>query len=226
MKGPVHPWTSLPRHPLGRGLLTLYGVGLVGHMIPWAPVHLLMTWLTPAALLVGGAITIWSDLERQKARRVFLIWFVFVMLAGFAAEAAGVATGRVFGAYSYGQVLGPKILGVPPVIALNWAVLTLGAARLARLWFPSRWIFPWVAGLLLAAFDLLLEPAAIHFGYWVWEDLLPPLQNFVAWGVLGAFFSAFLPGRRLAPQEERLAPFGLLVQALYFAALFVRFDLF
>src|SRR5690242_15259496 len=42
---------------------------------------------------------------------------------GFAAELAGVATGRPFGRYAYSDKLGPRVAGVPLLAAAAWAMM-------------------------------------------------------------------------------------------------------
>ena len=54
------------------------------------------------------------------------------------AEAVGVRTGAIFGAYSYGDVLGARLLAVPPVIGFNWTLTLLGALLLGRRCPPRR----------------------------------------------------------------------------------------
>ena len=43
--------------------------------------------------------------------------------SGFAAELAGVATGRPFGRYTYSDKLGPRVGGVPLLAAAAWAMM-------------------------------------------------------------------------------------------------------
>ena len=32
--------------------------------------------------------------------------------------------------------------------------------------------------------DVLIEPVAVKFDYWSWQDQIIPLQNFVAWYII------------------------------------------
>ena len=55
---------------------------------------------------------------------------------GFAAELAGVATGKPFGHYAYSGKLGPRVGGVPLLAAAAWAMMArpswVAAGRLTR----------------------------------------------------------------------------------------------
>jgi uncharacterized membrane protein len=66
----------------------------------------------------------------------------------FASEVIGVATGLIFGAYHYTDLLGPKLLGVPPMIQVGYLATGYASVIMARLWRvhsswsagTSRWI--------------------------------------------------------------------------------------
>lgn len=114
---------------------------------------------------------------------------------GLGVELLGSQTGWPFGVYSYATTPAPALLGVPLIVPLGWFALTLCAALLAG----GR---AWLAGLLLVAWDVGLEPLMTAAGYWHWTDPRPlwagaPLQNFVGWWAVGAGLAwAFV---RLAP---------------------------
>ena len=61
----------------------------------------------------------------EACRHATLVGQVLVITddAGFAAELAGVATGRPFGHYGYTERLGPKVRDVPVLAAAAWALL-------------------------------------------------------------------------------------------------------
>ncbi len=119
--------------------------------------------------------------------------------AGWAVEYLGSQTGFPFGSYSYAGAPGPTLLGVPLLVPLGWFALTLLATRFAG----GR---PLLAGLLLVAWDVGLEPLMTAQHFWTWHDPRPlwagaPLQNFLGWWVVGSTLSwAFT---RLAPALRR-----------------------
>ena len=108
---------------------------------------------------------------------------------GLVAEAVGTATGVPFGAYDYAGSLGPKLLGVPVVIPLAWAMFAypclLVGQRLARTTLGAAA----VGGFALASWDLFLDPQMVEAGHWRFADVtasLPgapgiPVSNYLGW---------------------------------------------
>jgi putative membrane protein len=192
----------------------LYAVGLAGHLIP--AVRPLMLRLTPGVLLVCGLAAVLPVL--LVSRRALWIWSAALFALTFLLEAAGTATGRIFGPYAYGSTLGWKLLEVPVVIAFNWLLVILGFIQLAWRWIRSPIPASLLAAALATAFDVLLEPVAIRLDYWGWQAASIPLQNYLAW-----FLIALAAG--LAFTVPRLSAAGtlparyVLIQTAFFAAL-------
>ena len=115
---------------------------------------------------------------------------------GFATELVGVATGRPFGHYTYGDGLGRRVGGVPVLAAAAWAMMSRPAWVVAGLIDarPAARV-PLAAG-ALTAWDVFLDPRMVRDGYWTWpgggryEGV--PLSNFAGWfltavGVFGVW---------------------------------------
>jgi putative membrane protein len=201
-------------------MLVMFVVGFVGHSfpatLPW------MLALTPWFLFSFGALAILPVLLERQAS--FYIWAGAVLVATFFLEAAGTATGRIFGPYTYGDTLAPKLLGVPVVIAFNWVLVILGALLLARLLTPNRLAAAFLGAGLAAAFDFLLEPSAMRLGYWSWTGVASPagipVQNYAAWFLIA--LAAGLPFSLAGiPARSRVPVAYFLIQAVFFAALLV-----
>jgi putative membrane protein len=140
-------------------------VGFIGHSLP--STLPLMLSMTPYTLLVCGLIAVFPVfLQRQWG---VLIWGLVVFVITFVLEALGTATGKIFGPYTYGQTLGPKLFSVPVVIAFNWLLVILGALSLAQLLFRKRLPVAFATAVLAVGFDYLLEPTAIRLDYWTWQ---------------------------------------------------------
>src|SRR5262245_42701976 len=60
--------------------------------------------------------------------RNIVAFILITVVVSFISEAVGVATGLVFGTYHYTDSLGPKLLGVPPLIQIGY--LATGYASL------------------------------------------------------------------------------------------------
>ena len=195
----------------------------------WPEGFTLLGTLSTAFLAL--AATAWAGQQVGPARA--LIATVAATLAGLGVEVLGSRTGFPFGTYSYAGAPGLTILGVPVIVPLGWWAMTLAAAHLAR----GR---AWLAGLLLVAWDVGLEPLMTAQGYWTWtahtlsgvtiegwaQDARgtwagAPLRNFIAWGVIGAALVGALrwlaPG--LVPQAR--APRGGIAAAYAVEAFFL-----
>lgn len=199
-------------------MVVMFVVGFVGHSLeatlPW------MMALTPYFLFVFGTLAILPVLLERNIS--FYVWSAAVLAVTFFLEAAGTATGRIFGPYTYGGSLGPKLLEVPVVIAFNWVLVILGALSLARLITGNRLAAAFLGAALAAGFDFLLEPAAMRLDYWNWTGVTTPagipVQNYAAWFLIA--LAAGLPFSLLRiPAKSRVPMAYFLIQAVYFAAL-------
>jgi len=164
---------------LGIGLLLIfYGIGIVGILLP---IHPEFVRLTPANLLVSLVLAL--AFHRPWTRS----FFGFLLLCygvGFGAEWMGVQTGLLFGSYSYGSVLGPKLGGTPLLIGINWILVTYSSAMLVQAGAGNRlngWLKATLSALLMVGLDILIEPVAIQQGFWSWEGDAVPLQNYFGW---------------------------------------------
>lgn len=206
-------------------LVAMYAVGAVGHLLPTE--RPLMLFLTPVYLLFMGVLVVLPSLVIERWR--FGVWMVFAYVLTFLVEAAGVATGSIFGAYKYGPTLGGDVHGVPLVIAFNWMLVVNGSVCFSARVVPrgaGGWRRPAIvglAGLLAVAFDFIMEPVAMRLDYWQWTLGAVPFQNYLAWFVLAGCLAAFHPRHRHDSAEigcgGNLAWFYVAVQAAFFAVL-------
>jgi putative membrane protein len=126
--------------------------------------------------------------------RHILVFVAITAAVSFTSEAVGVATGWVFGRYYYTDLLGPKILGVPPMIqlgyiAVSYASLLTARAILGRLASPRGWEFVGLAfcgALIMVGWDVAMDPYQSTLGGdWIWQDggayFGVPLHNYVGW---------------------------------------------
>jgi uncharacterized membrane protein len=127
---------------------------------------------------------------------------VLLLVAGTAVlvEAIGLATGFPYGEYRYGDVLGPRLLGVPFLVPLAWLMMAwpswVLAARLAGR--PVARVA--VAAAVFAAWDVVLDPQMVQAGYWTWAHPRPglpgidtvPLTNLGGWLLAGLLLMTLL----------------------------------
>jgi len=138
-----------------------------------------------------------SAAEAREARgRRGLAAMALAGAGGLAAEVAGVATGRPFGRYAYGDKLGRRIRGVPPLAGAAWAMMARPAWVVAGRLTGRRARRVACAAGALTAWDVFLDPRMAHEGYWEWpgggryEGV--PASNFAGWFLTGLLvFSAY-----------------------------------
>lgn len=212
-------WGLYERLDFYQGFAIIYTVGLAGHLIP--NTRPLMLAITPFVLLLSGLIVLLPIIRARNAR--LLLWLGATGLLTFTAEAAGVATGRVFGTYHYSDVLGPALFGVPLIIAFNWVVVLLGTLSIAGMVFGNRINVVLGACVLTVVFDAVLEPSAVALGYWHWLDNMVPLQNYLAWFGL-SFFSGGLYIVLNCQHKDLLPAYYFAILFVYFAALWLMLN--
>jgi putative membrane protein len=203
--------------------------GLFFHLFP--PTYPLALSMTSWVLFIVSALVY---VLSSGGRPDWYLWSVSAFVFTFMAEAVGVATGEVFGAYEYTDVLGFSLLGVPLIIGLNWVMVCAGAMAWVGFAIPgnkvlSRLIRISLAAALCTGFDALLEPVAVRLGYWIWEGVSVPLRNYEAWFVLGLGCCALFEVLKLgdsANQTDTVMPRRLfflrgffLIQVLFFGGL-------
>ncbi|WP_448623880.1 carotenoid biosynthesis protein [Geodermatophilus sp. URMC 64] len=155
-----------------------------------------VTW---AIVLLGSAVSV-THAGISRGRRTGLGVAGLVVVTAIAVEAVGLATGFPYGRYTYGDVLGPRLLGVPFLVPLAWLMMAwpswVLAARLAR----RRLARVAVAAGVFAAWDVVLDPQMVQAGYWTWADPEPglpgidtvPLTNLGGWLLAGLVLMGLL----------------------------------
>lgn len=193
-------------------LLAVYAVGIMTILLGHADD---LMKLTPYNLLFATGILVYNA-EKPDAKYAF--WFLICALVGFFIEAIGTTTGLIFGSYHYGAGLGIKVLEVPLMIGINWPVLVYSTtAILLPLGMP--WIVRAIAGsVLMVMYDVLLEPVAMRFDFWDWEGGIVPVQNYLAWFVIGLLMQLAV-NKFVKPLENKIAIYIIAVQTLMFLLL-------
>lgn len=192
-------------------LYIIFAVGIAGHIIP--ATRNLMLMLTPLTLFITTTVVIIS-LSKEKNTKLFY-WLIIFYVITFLIEVAGVKTGLIFGEYVYGDTLGLKIFDVPLIIGINWVLVILGAIGAAKVLTKNDKVISLLAGAIAVAFDFVLEPVAIKYNYWNWENVSVPFQNYAAWFII-SFFAAFIFLRLKINFETNIPQHYLFIQAVFF----------
>ena len=114
----------------GAVIVILHVVGVTGTALGYAD---MLLPLTPLNLVVCAAIVMSFTGDESPWR-----WSL-TMFLGFAIEVLGVATGWLFGDYSYGSGLGPKALEVPLADGCFVVAAAVGDAPLGRALVDFEW---------------------------------------------------------------------------------------
>lgn len=192
-------------------LTAMHLAGVIGLSIESS--RQLFQMLTPFNLIATAAILL--HFEKFKSIRYFL-FILITFLLGYTAEVIGVKTGLIFGNYSYGQTLGFQILDVPLIIGLNWVLLIYLTRSAASKMTSAPVLIAVYASLIMVGLDLLIEPVAIRFDFWSWENNIP-LQNYIGWFLLS--FVIQLLGIKIFPQSNNKLVLRILVLEFIFFGL-------
>ena len=194
-------------------LIILYAVGIIGAK---TGIFGNILALTPLNLSVSLALLLWNH---EKWDNNFLAAIIFVAVAGFFVEVAGVKTDVIFGEYAYGPTLGWKWLDVPLVMAVNWLILVYcAAAVVGRRTEWDIWLKAFAGAVIMVSMDFLIEPVAIRYHFWHWADVAVPTQNYLAWGLI-SFGLMMLFHRLVPPIKNPVAIVLFLLQIIFFVAL-------
>jgi putative membrane protein len=138
---------------------------------------------TPVNLMISFALLFANqkELERKNIIAGFLIFSI-----GMIAEILGTNYGIIFGDYTYLDNLGYKVFGVPVIIGLLWVVLTFITGSFTSYIFSKNKVKAVFFGaLLMVVLDVLIEPVAPEMGFWVFDNMIAPFQNYLGWFLIG-----------------------------------------
>ena len=170
-------------------LLTVYSLLTIFFRWNYPP------FLTPINTLGGFLFALFNGASKLGWKRILLL-LVSCFVISLTMESVGVATGMIYGPYHYTDLLGTKFLGlVPFLIPAAWFMMMYPSlvisARLLKSHNPRGWMILPVAavgGIIMTAWDLVLDPIMVQGGHWIWDGPLSsrlyfgiPLQNFAGW---------------------------------------------
>lgn len=158
---PMPEWLLTPRN------MKVYAVGYA--------------WGGQTTVVVGALAGILHAMGKLGTRTAITLFGVsfFVSLG---AELLGTWSGLPFGVYSYTSLLGFKILDLVPFnIPTSWfymlyaSIAICGRVLKAKDDSTSRWYWALVAGFVLTAWDVSMDPAMVKTQHWIWD--IPDLSN-------------------------------------------------
>lgn len=160
-------------------------------------------------LILSAVLVFWfSGLNSRSA-----IFLIVLAVAAFVIEVIGVTTEMPFGSYVYGENLGPKLMGVPLIIAVNWVMLLY----CCNVVFVKQSVYAAAlySALLMILLDYIMEQNVEKLGFWFWKNSVIPFQNYVSWFVISFVFSIFIrKWMELKPNKPALALY--VIQIVFF----------
>ncbi len=186
-------------------------------------------FVTPLVTLLAFLFAVLHSADRLGWRcSLLLLGLTFTISLLF--ECIGVATGKIYGPYHYTDLLGPKFLGlVPLLIPAAWFMMMYPSFVITTRVIPHEWQggarlvgTAAVGALVMTAWDLVMDPLMAAGGHWVWEVegayFSIPLQNYGGWWLTSFItFALFLnmAGAALTKGEPHSAWFDQLAVASY-----------
>jgi putative membrane protein len=166
-------------------LIVFYTVGIVGtHISEFKDSFFSLSYFN---LILSFVILI---LARNDKNKVFWGFLGFAFFIGMLAEWIGVHTGLLFGDYYYGKNLGYKVVDVPLVIGINWAMLTVVSSSLVSKLNSNNLIKILLSAFVMTLFDAIMEPVAISSDFWLWKEGVIPFYNYVCWFIISLILQA------------------------------------
>jgi bisanhydrobacterioruberin hydratase len=182
--------------------------------------------MTPLTLLLMSFLYGWSNKNLESEYKFCIKAFG----VGMAVEIIGVNTGLLFGEYTYGDVMGPKLNGVPLLMGLQWMLTILCTAHFTNYISEKSGIklnsisHALLAGLLTTLFDVIIEPIAIDFDYWQWKGGDVPVFNYVCWFATSSLLHYFYKRYYNAGPTNMFLVVLFLAQVAFFSGLLIMND--
>ncbi len=161
-------------------LVIFHGIGL--YLFAEDPSNASLSWLN---LLVTFGILI----SNEKYSLKFLIALTVIFIGGYLIEVIGTSTGILFGSYAYGTALGIKLFDVPPIIGINWIGIVIASSALAKTITDNKYLAAILAGAAATILDFIIEPVAVFYNLWQWDDGVIPIYYYICWFGFASLFS-------------------------------------
>ncbi len=159
-------------------------------------------------------------IHQPVSDKKYISAFLSIAVLGYIIELIGIKTGLLFGNYSYGNGLGLKLLDVPLIISINWAMLICAGIVTVRKVFRNKFIVISVTALLVTFIDLIIEQVAQKLDFWQFDGGLAGLHNYLGWiGVV--VFTSYIFYPAIINGNSKVSSIVLILQIIFFTSLFI-----
>jgi putative membrane protein len=149
----------------------------------------------------------------------FVKFVSIALITTIVVEIIGVKTGIPFGTYEYDPArLGLTVFQVPLLIPFAWFMMLYPAWLVVNDLVKAKIPAVLLSALLMASWDLYLDPQMVNEGYWTWfisgapsQEI--PISNFVGWFVTAAIIFTLVSRFVGEPKSSvsKLVPYSLLL---------------
>ena len=191
-------------------LIAFYFFGIAGILTNNQTINFLS--LTPLNLIVNLFLLL---INHQNGTKIQWVVFTFIAIFGFFLVVIGVNTGYIFGDYVYESTLGWKLFNTPLIIGINWLILSYSVVYTFSRFVNRKIITAFLGACVLLLLDILIEPVAMNYGFWTWNNNTVPLKNYVAWFCI-SFFLCYIISLFKGESKNKLATYLLILQFIFF----------
>ena len=191
-------------------LIAFYFFGIAGILTNNQTIDFLS--LTPLNLIVNLFLLL---INHQNGTKIQWVIFAIIAIFGFFVEVIGVNTGYIFGGYVYESTLGWKLFNTPLIIGINWLILSYSVVYTFSRFIKQKIIIAFLGACVLLLLDILIEPVAMNYGFWTWDNNMVPLKNYVAWFYI-SFFLCYIISLYKGESKNKLATYLLILQFIFF----------
>lgn len=159
-------------------------------------------------------------LHQPKKNNSFFLSFIVIAILGYLIEVIGVKTGLIFGKYKYGDGLGVKLLEVPLIISINWAILICAGIIMVSRFFRNKFLVLAISSILVTSIDLIIEQVAPTLDFWCFNTGIATLHNYIGW-LSVAFILPYFLYDKILKGNIKIALIVLILQIIFFTSLFL-----
>lgn len=185
------------------------------------PIPSILINIIPWVMVITSVFVIY----RLRPNRFLFTIILLITALTFILQAIAVLTGIPFGEFFYTNVLGPRIMDVSIVIAINWSMIILCAyvftqQLVEKIKIDQRFIIL-ITPIIVTLIDYIMEPVAMYLRFWIWKDIAVPASNYISWFLFSLLCTVFIYfitwGKKINNSKYLLA--FLIGQAIFFTVI-------
>jgi putative membrane protein len=152
------------------------------------------SWIS-GLFIILFALPSYYSLVKNLGNRKGVLLLIILSILPVVVEGVAVWTGYPYGGFEYGERLGWLLFGVvPPTISFAYLPILLGSLYFASKNSSKFFIFCSLASIFNLLVDLVIDPAAVHIGFWSYTHggfyFGVPLSNFLGWLITGFIYAS------------------------------------